>query len=71
MSFILKHKRTGCYLQGSNQWTSQMDYALQFSSGMKLVDYIERSGVHERADAMEIIVCNQSTPAVQSSLSRA
>jgi len=57
MSLVIRHKSTGWYLRGPDQWTSEQRDALQFSSGLKLVDYLERGGIHENADAVEIVVC--------------
>jgi hypothetical protein len=56
MSFVVRHKDTGRYLRGHDEWTPEEREALQFTSGLKLIDYIEHGGAHERADAMEIIV---------------
>jgi hypothetical protein len=57
MSFLVRHKDTGRYLCGQDDWTAEEADALQFSSGLKLIDYIERGGAHERPEAMEIVVC--------------
>jgi hypothetical protein len=56
MSFIVRHKITGRYLQGHGEWTNQPASALQFNSGLKLVDYLERGGVREKSDQLEIVV---------------
>src|SRR5688500_12582459 len=47
MSFVVRHKSTGYYLQSHRAWTSHLDSALHFNSGLRLVNYIERGGVHE------------------------
>ena len=56
MSFVVRHKNTGRFLRGHDDWTAEQREALQFNSGLKLVDYLEHGGVHEKADAMEIVV---------------
>jgi hypothetical protein len=57
MSFVVRHKNTGRYLRGQDDWTPEERDALQFTSGLKLIDYIEHGGAHEKPDAMEILVC--------------
>jgi len=57
MSFVVRHKNTGNYLRGQDDWTAEERDALQFSSGLKLIDYIEHGGVHENPEAMEILIC--------------
>jgi hypothetical protein len=56
MSFIVRNKRTGHYLQGQGLWTNHLDSALQFNSGLKLVDYIEHGGIHETPEGVEIVI---------------
>ncbi|HTG44336.1 MAG TPA: hypothetical protein VK633_07370 [Verrucomicrobiae bacterium] len=56
MSFVVRHKSTGCYLRGQDDWTPQEEAALQFPTGLKLVDYVEHGGVHEKAEVVEIVV---------------
>jgi hypothetical protein len=57
MSFVVRHKGTGQYLQGQGAWTPQLDSAMQFNSGRRLLDYLQdRSGVHEKEEGLEIVV---------------
>jgi hypothetical protein len=56
MSFIVRHKKTGHYLQGQGQWAHHLDAALQFNSGLKLVDYLEHGGMRESPESVEIII---------------
>ena len=56
MSFVVRNKNTGRYLRGLDDWTPEECDALQFRSGLKLIDYIEHGGAHEKPDAMEILV---------------
>lgn len=56
MSFVVRHKNTGRYLRGQDDWTPEETDALQFSSGLKLIDYLEHGGAHEKPDVMEILV---------------
>ena len=55
MTFVLRHKSTGSYLKGQNEWTPQLEAALQFDSGLKLVRYLEWNSVREKQDALEVI----------------
>jgi len=55
MSYVVRHKSTGRYLQGRDEWTNLLESALQFNSGMNLVKFVER-GVHEPQDRLEIVV---------------
>jgi hypothetical protein len=55
MSYVVRHKSTGRYLEGRDQWTSHLEHALQFNSGLKLVSYIERGNVHESQDSLEVL----------------
>jgi hypothetical protein len=67
MSFVVRHKNTGRYLRGQDDWTPEERDAIQFSSGLKLIDYLEHGGAHEKPDVMEILIW----PAVlQNSLSQ-
>jgi hypothetical protein len=63
MSYVVRHKGTGRYLEGRDQWTSHLESALQFNSGLKLVSYIEHGNVHESQDSLEIL----AVPAVPQS----
>jgi hypothetical protein len=57
MSLVVRHKDTGQYLQAHGCWTSQLECAMQFNSGLRLVDYVEHDGgVHEKAEQIEIVV---------------
>jgi hypothetical protein len=56
MSFVVRNKNTGNYLRGQDDWTPEERDALQFSSGLKLIDYLEHGGAHEKPDVMEIVV---------------
>jgi hypothetical protein len=53
--FAIRHKNTGHYLKGPGEWTNQLDAALQFNSGLKLITYLERTGIRERPEALEVI----------------
>ena len=66
MSFVVRNKNTRRYLRGQDDWTREERDALQFSSGLKLIDYLEHGGAHEKPDAMEILIW---PVLVQSSLS--
>jgi len=57
MSFVVRHKGTGQYLQGQGAWTPQLESAMHFNSGRRLLDYLQdRSGVHEKEEGLEIVV---------------
>lgn len=56
MSFVVRNKGTGRYLRGQDDWTPEEREALQFPSGLKLVDYLEHGGAHEKADSMEVLI---------------
>ena len=60
MSFVVRHKGTGRFLRGHHDWTAEQREALQFNSGLKLVNYVEHGGVHEKAEAMEIVILPSS-----------
>lgn len=55
MSYVIRHKATGDYLRAGHEWTSQLDLALHFNSGTRLVGYLEKTGNQDTADALEII----------------
>jgi hypothetical protein len=56
MSYVVRHKSTGRYLEGRDQWTTHLESALQFNSGLKVVSYVEQNGnVHESQDALEVL----------------
>ena len=55
MSFVVRHKDTGRYLCGHDDWTPKECDALHFHSGLKLVDYIEHD-VHVKQDAVEVLI---------------
>ena len=61
MSLLVRHKNTGNYLQGHCVWTTDPSVAMQFTSGLKLVDYIEHGGVREKAEQIEIIIWDTRT----------
>ena len=56
MSLIVRHKDTGYFLQSHDSWTNHLDHAMQFNSGLRLVDYIEHGGVTEESDHLEVLV---------------
>ena len=56
MSFVVRHKETGFYLRAHDSWTNQIDGALCFNSGLRLVDYVEHGGVREKPERIEILV---------------
>lgn len=60
MSLVVRHKNTGCYLQGKGQWTPRVDAALQFNSGLKLVEFLERGEPREKPESLEIVVLSSS-----------
>jgi hypothetical protein len=61
MSLIVRHKGTGQYLHAKGAWTPELDNAMQFNSGLRLVDYLEHSGgVHEKPDQIEVIILASS-----------
>ena len=59
MSFVVRHKSTGRYLRGQDDWSAEEGDALQFSSGLKLVDYVEHGGVRDKLDNVEVVVLPQ------------
>ena len=56
MSLVVRHRDTGCYLQGHDLWTPELDGAMRFNSGLRLVDYVEHGGVHTGLEQIEVIV---------------
>ena len=48
MSLIVRNKDTGCYLQAHDLWTRELNAAMRFNSGLRLVDYVEHGGVKEK-----------------------
>ena len=56
MSFVVRHKSTGYYLQSHQCWTNELDSALRFNSGLRLVHYVERGGVRESPEQLEVLV---------------
>ena len=56
MSLVVRHKDTGCYLQAHDSWTNHLESAMHFNSGLRLVDYIEHGGVHDKLDCIEVVV---------------
>jgi hypothetical protein len=56
MSLIVRNKTTGCYLQGHGLWTRQLEGAMQFNSGLRLVDYVEDRGVKGQMEEIEIVI---------------
>lgn len=56
MSLVVRHKCTGCYLRAHGVWTHELESAMQFNSGLKLVDYLEHGGVKEKPDQIEVVV---------------
>jgi hypothetical protein len=56
MSLIVRHKNTGHYLRSHGQWTHHLDSALQFNSGLKLIDYLQRGAFREKPESLEIII---------------
>lgn len=56
MSLVVRHKDTGCYLQAHGLWTRELETAMRFNSGLRLVDYVEHGGTHEKPEQIEIIV---------------
>jgi hypothetical protein len=55
MSFVVRNKQTGRYLCGHDDWTPEERDALQFSSGLKLVDFVEHDA-HVKQDAIEVLI---------------
>jgi hypothetical protein len=61
MSLVVRHKGTGHYLQAQGAWTAELNNAMQFNSGLRLVDYVEHSGgVHEKPEQIEVIIVSNS-----------
>ena len=61
MSLVVRHKGTGQYLQAHGAWTPELNNAMRFNSGLRLVDYVEYSGgVREKPDQIEVIVLPSS-----------
>jgi hypothetical protein len=56
MSFVVRHKGTGYYLQSHHAWTNQLESALRFNSGLRLVHYVERGGVEEKPEQLEVVI---------------
>jgi hypothetical protein len=56
MSFVIRHKGTGYYLQSHHRWTNQLESALRFNSGLRLVHYVERGGVRENTEQIEVLI---------------
>jgi hypothetical protein len=56
MSYVVRHKSTGNFLRGQNQWTDLLESALHFNNGLNLVHYLERGRVRVSQDALEILV---------------
>ena len=53
----MRHKGTGQYLQGHCAWTSHLDSAMQFNSGLRLLDYLQdQAGIREKEERLEILV---------------
>jgi hypothetical protein len=62
MSFIVRHKTTGDFLKGRGEWTNQQGAALQFNTGLRLVDYLERQNLRAQSDALEVMVYPGARP---------
>jgi hypothetical protein len=62
MSFIVRQKNTGRYLQKPGEWTNRMEQALQFSSGMNLVRYVETERIGVSEELVEIVVVPTQGP---------
>lgn len=56
MSLVVRHKETGCYLQAHGAWTPQLDGAMRFNSGLRLVDYVEQGGADEQPERIEVLI---------------
>lgn len=56
MSLVIRHKGTGFYLQSHHRWTNQVESALRFNSGLRLVNYVERGGMRENQEQIEILI---------------
>jgi hypothetical protein len=56
MSFVIRQKATGQYLQGERAWTLCLEDALRFNSGLNLVQYIERVSPELRPENLEVEV---------------
>jgi len=56
MSFVIRHKGTGFYLQSHQRWTNQAESALRFNSGLRLVNYVERGGMRENPEQLEVLI---------------
>ena len=55
MSYVVRQKSTGRYLQGRGQWTGNLENALQFNTGLSLVSYIDSGGARDGADTLEVL----------------
>jgi hypothetical protein len=62
MSYVVRHKSTGRYLQGRDEWTNHLESALQFNSGLNLVKFVE-GGVHEPQERLEVVMLPTQTVA--------
>jgi len=68
MSFVVRHKSTGQYLQGHCAWTSHLDSAMQFNSGLRLLDYLQdQAGIREKEERLEILVLPPPQPSATAS----
>lgn len=56
MSFVIRQKDTGEYLQGQKAWTTHPELALRFNSGLNLVQYIERVSPELTPETLEVEV---------------
>jgi hypothetical protein len=56
MSFVVRHKSTGHYLESHHRWTNELESALRFNSGLRLVNYVERAGLRESPEQLEVLI---------------
>jgi hypothetical protein len=62
MSFVVRQKSTGQYLQSQEHWTTAVEEALRFPSGMNLIQYIEKLSPKLAQDSLEIEVIPNPIP---------
>ena len=55
MSFVLKDKRSGAYLASGGSWTSELDHAVVFPSGVALLNHV-RESVPAPESELEIVI---------------
>lgn len=60
MSFVVRQKTTGRYLQDHSGWTAQREDALSFNSGLSLVNYLESLYPQLPEDSLEVEIVTPS-----------